>query len=74
MDMEGRDSSQYSQRIGELFDPTIRWSQTASAGTSATLANENAILSVLNHSVTGATSNDTNVNMCINHWLGFLRS
>ena len=72
MDMEGADSSQYSKRIGEVFDPTIRWSQTTSAGTSAT--NENAIAGVINHSVTGATSNDTNVNMCINNWLGFLGS
>jgi len=72
MDMEGADSSQYSKRIGELFDPTIRWSQTTSAGTTAT--NENAIAGVINHSVTGSTSNDSNVNMCINNWLGFLGS
>ena len=72
MDMEGADVSQYSKRIGEVFDPTIRWSQTTSTGTAAT--NENAIAGVINHSVIGATSNDTNVNMCINNWLGFLGS
>jgi hypothetical protein len=72
MDMEGADSSQYSKRIGEVFDPTIRWSQTASAGTTAT--NENAIAGIVNHSVTATTSNDTNINMCINNWLGFLGS
>jgi hypothetical protein len=72
MDMEGSDNSQYSKRIGEVFDPNIRWSQTASTGTVAT--NENSIAGVVNYSVTGATSNDTGVNMCINNWLGFLGS
>jgi hypothetical protein len=38
------------------------------------IRNENAIAGVINHSVLGATSNDTNVNMCINNWLGFLGS
>lgn len=72
MDMEGADISQYSKRIGELYDPTIKWSQTTSAGTTAT--NENAISATLTHSVTGTTANDTGVNMCINNWLGFLGS
>lgn len=72
MDMEGADNSQYSKRITELFDPTLRWAQTTSAGDATT--NENAITGVLNHSVTGATTNDTNVNMCVNNWLGFLGS
>jgi len=35
MDMEGADISQYSKRIGEVFDPTIRWSQTTSANTTS---------------------------------------
>lgn len=69
IDLEGADISQYGKRLGELYDPTIRWSQTTSAGTSET--NENAIAAVVNHSVTGATSNDTSVDMCINNWLGF---
>ena len=72
MDMEGADISQYSKRIGELYDPTIRWSQTTSTGT--TITNENAIAGTIAHSVTGTTINDTNVNMCINNWLGFLGS
>lgn len=72
MDMEGSDLSQVAKRASEIFDPTIRWSQTTSAGTAAT--NENAIAAVINHSVTGATTNDTNVKMCVNNWLGFLNS
>ena len=36
MDMEGADISQYSKRIGENYDATIRWSQTASAQTTIT--------------------------------------
>lgn len=72
MDFEGADISQTTKRSNEMFDPTIKWTQTASAGTAAT--NENPIIAKLNQSYTDNTANDTNVNMCVNNWLGMLNS
>lgn len=72
-DLEGGSIEQASKRcVSELYDPTIRWSQTTSAGDAVT--NENAIIAKINHSGTDATSNDTNVNFCANNFLGFLNS
>lgn len=70
MDMEGGDISQYSKRIGEIYDPTLKWTQTASDGNTAAF-NENAIAGSLRYI---SAANDSGVNMCINNWLGFLGS
>lgn len=72
MDMEGSDISQYSKRIGEIYDPTLKWTCPASSGTAPT--NENPITGTINQHGSGTASHDVNVNMCINNWLGFLGS
>ena len=73
MDHEGADYSQFSKRCTEMFDPTIRYtSQTYTSGT----AGDNKISAgkLVNSTDTVAGSNDSEVNMCINHFLGMLNS
>ena len=72
MVMEGADISQYSKRIGEVYDPTMKWSQTPSSSTTVTI--QNTIAGLDNHSTATNAFNDTNINMCINNWLCFLGS
>ena len=69
MDMEGADLSQSSKRCTELFDPTVRFSQATSGGDNKLSAGK----LVDSASVVGA-SNDSNVDMCINQFLGFANS
>ena len=72
MDMEGADSSQNTKRSPEYFDPTIKWSQEASSGTA--LTNENKIIAVRKTDYTDIGAHETDVNMVINHFLGFISS
>lgn len=75
-DLEGGSIEQASKRmVSELYDPTVRWAQTASNNTAAT--NENSIIAKINHNgdaTNGATSNDTSVNFCANNFIAFLGS
>lgn len=73
MDIEGGDISQTSKRFGEMFDPTIKYSSTASTAGDATTY-ENAISASRYISTADTGANDTNVKMCINNFLGFLNS
>lgn len=68
MDLEGADISQMAKRdaAGERHDPSVRYSETAGGAANSTLA----VVS----SVANGTTADTNINMCINNWLGIFGS
>lgn len=68
MDHEGADYSQFSKRCTEMFDPTVRYSIHSTPGNDTKLTAGRYLDSAV------VNSNDSDVNMCINNFLGFLNS
>lgn len=66
MDIEGGDVSQYSKRITELYDPSVKYSIATTT--------DQPITAQKMAKVDDVASNDTSVPICINNFLGFIGS
>jgi hypothetical protein len=65
-DLEGYSSiEQQTKRITEIADPSARYTYTNGTNSEGVIAGVN---------VTGNTTNDTNISMCANNFLGFFNS
>ena len=71
MDHEGADYSQFSKRCTEMFDPTVRYTTTTY---STSTVGDNKISSAKYTDSAAVNANSSDVNMCINNFLGFLNS
>lgn len=69
MDIEGGDISQIAKRnaAGELMDPSVRYTISEADATNQAITAVNAVDSTV-------TTNDTDIPICINNWLGLFSS